>query len=178
MAKTRQSKEQTLAALSDKLQRMKGLVFTHYQGLTVKDVTELRCLLRTQNIDLMVTKKTLLRRALTEAKADPSVVDSLSGDVALAFGFDDEIAPAKLLQTFAKTHPSVKLLGAVVQGQFVDAAQAVALAKLPSRDELLAKTVWVIKGPLTGLVQVMNGPLRGLINVLQAFNETRPAIAG
>lgn len=178
MAKTRQSKEQALATLTDQLQRMKALVFTHYQGLSVKDVTALRRLLRAEQIDFVVAKKTLLRRALTATGADGAIVDQLSGDVALAFGFGDEITPAKLLQTFAKTHPSVVLQGAVVQGQFLTGPQAVALSKLPGREELLARTVWVIKGPLTGLANVLSGPLRGLVNVLNAYHDTRPAPAG
>jgi large subunit ribosomal protein L10 len=177
MAKTRQSKEETLTTLVDKLKRMKSLVFTHYQGLTVKDVTELRSLLRKEQVDLLVAKKTLLRKALKEVNADTSIVDQLDGDLALAFGFGDEVTPAKLLQAFAKTHPTVKLSGGLVEGQFLNAEQAVALAKLPSRPELLAKTVYVLNSPISGFVQVLGGTMRGLINVLQALQESKPAAA-
>lgn len=178
MAKTKQIKQETLTLLTKKLQRMKTLIFTHYQGLSVKDVTALRRLLREQEVDLLVTKKTLLRQALATAKVDPGIVDRLTGDVALAFGFADQVTPARVLQTFAKTHQAVKLMGGIVDGQYLDAAQAVALARLPSREELLSMTVRVIQGQLTGLVQVLSGNVRGLINVLQAYKDNKPAEAG
>lgn len=178
MAITRQAKEETLAELRDKLQRTKGLIFTHYQGLTVKDVTELRRELRKSDVELVVAKKTLLRKAMTEAGFDAGIVDTLEGSIAMAFGYSDEIAPAKLLQAFAKTHPAVELMGGMIGGQAMDAKQAVALSKLPGRDELRAKLVWVIGSPISGLVNVTAGTLRSLINVLNAIKEKSPAPAG
>ncbi len=178
MAITRQAKEQTLVELNEKLQRSKGLIFTHYQGLTVKDVTELRKTLRQGDVELVVAKKTLLRKALTENGFDQAIVDQLEGSVAMAFGYSDEVTAAKLLQTFAKTHPTVELMGGLIGKQVLDAKQAVTLAKLPSRDEMRAKLVWVIGSPLSGLVQVTAGTLRSFIQVLNAINEKRPAQAG
>lgn len=178
MAISRQAKAETLVELRDKLQRTKGLIFTHYQGLTVKEVTELRRELRNNDVELVVAKKTLLRKAMAEAGFDAAVVDTLEGSVAMAFGYSDEIAPAKILQTFGKTHPTVQLMGGMVAGQLMDAAQAVALSKLPGRDELRAKLVWVIGSPISGLVNVTAGTLRSLINVLNAIKEKSPAPAG
>ena len=178
MAITRKAKEQTLTELNEKLQRSKGLIFTHYQGLTVKDITELRKTLRQSDVELVVAKKTLLRKALVENGFDAAIVDQLEGSVAMAFGYSDEVTPAKLLQAFAKTHPSVALMGGMIGHQVMNAAEALALAKLPSRDELRAKLVWVIGSPISGLVQVTAGTLRSLINVLNAINEKRPAQAG
>lgn len=177
MAITRQAKEETLAQLQDKLQRTKGLIFTHYQGLTVKEVTELRRQLRKSDVELVVAKKTLLRKAMTGAGFDAAVVDTLEGSIAMAFGFSDEIAPAKVLQTYAKTHPSVELMGGMIGGQMMDAKQAVALSKLPGRDELRAKLVWVIGSPMSGLVNVTAGTLRSFIQVLSAISEKAPAQA-
>jgi large subunit ribosomal protein L10 len=178
MAVSKQQKAAALTALQEKMGKMKALVFTHYQGLSVKEVTDLRCQLREQDVELVVAKKTLLRRALKDAKLDPASVDQLDGSVALAFGYTDEIAPAKILQLYAKTHPSVELLGAIVDGQMMDKAQAVALAKLPGRQELRAKLVWVIGSPISGLVNVTAGTLRSLINVLNSIKEKSPANAG
>lgn len=178
MAITRQAKEQTLTDIREKMQRAKGLMFTHYQGLSVKDITELRRELRKNDVELMVAKKTLLRKAMTENGFDATVVDSLEGSIAMAFGYGDEITPAKVLQAFAKDHPSVKLMGGMIGGEAMTAAQAVALAKLPGRDELRAKLVWVIGSPLSGLVNVTAGTLRSLINVLNAIKDQAPASSG
>jgi large subunit ribosomal protein L10 len=178
MAISRQAKQETLVHLREKLQRTKGLIFTHYQGLTVKDVTELRRELRQSDVELVVAKKTLLRKAMAEAGFDAAVVDTLDGSVAMAFGYSDEVAPAKILQAFAKKHPSVELMGGMIGGQLMDAKQAVALSKLPSRDELRAKLVWVIGSPLSGLVNVTAGTLRSFIQVLTALKDKAPAKAG
>lgn len=178
MAISRQSKEQTLTELRDKLQRTKGLIFTHYQGLTVKAITDLRRTLRAADVELVVAKKTLLRKALGESGYDPNMVDRLEGSVAMAFGYSDAVAPAKLLQTFAKENPAIELIGGVVDGQTIDASQAMTLAKLPGRDELRAKLVWVLGSPISGLVNVTAGTLRSLINVLNAIKERQPAPAG
>lgn len=177
MAISRQAKTETLASLAEKLGRTKALVFTHYQGLSVKEVTELRRQLRTESIDLLVAKKTLLRKALADSGYDAGLVDTLPGDVAVAFGYADEVTPAKLLATYGKTHPQVELLAGLIEGRSISAAEVKALAKLPSKTELLAQTVWVIKGPVTGLVNVLAGNIRGLVTVLNALKDRQPAAA-
>ncbi|MBI3573387.1 MAG: 50S ribosomal protein L10 [Candidatus Kerfeldbacteria bacterium] len=178
MSKTRQEKEAVLSDLTDKLKRMKAVVFTKYFGLTVKDVTRLRNQLRTEKIDFHVVKKTILRRALQAVDLDPGIVDALTGEVAVALSFEDEVMPAKLLQTFAKDHPAVVLLGAVVSGQLLSQTETKALAALPGRQALRAKLVWTLHAPLRGTVTVLSGPVRGLMTLLQALSSKQPASAG
>lgn len=175
MAKSRQSKELTVGQLTEKLQRMKAVVFTSFSGLSVKDVTELRKVLRESDIDYVVAKKTLLKRALSAATIDAAVTDRLEGGTAITIGYSDEILPAKLLKKFSKDHPAVALVGGIVNGSWVNAAGIEALAKLPGREELIAQTVWTIKGPLTGLVNALSGNLRSLINILTALKDKQPA---
>jgi large subunit ribosomal protein L10 len=177
MAKSRQVKEQTLTAVQKKFATMKAVVFTHYQGLTVKEVTELRNQLRQADVELMVIKKTLLRRVLKEANYDPTIVEQLPGSVALTFGYTDEVLPAKLLYTFGRTHEPIKLVGGIVDGKFLAAEQVNVLAKLPNREELITQTIWTIKAPLTGLVNVLGGTLRSLINLLIALKDKQPVTA-
>lgn len=175
MPKTRQQKEATLGALTDKIRSMKAVVFTAFSGLTVKDTSDLRTQLRGQQIEMMVAKKTLMRRALQDAGLDPNMIDQVEGSVAMVFGYEDEVAPAKLLSAYAKTHDQVKLVGGIADGKFLNAAQVVALSKVPSKQELLAKTVWTLKSPMTGLVNVMAGNIRGLLTILQALKDKQPA---
>ncbi|WP_292912854.1 50S ribosomal protein L10 [Niveispirillum sp.] len=85
--------------------------------------------MRSEDVELVMTKKTLLRQALPGLNIDASVVDGLEGEVALAFGFADEVTPAKLLAKFGKTKDALKMKGAVVNGQFLNASEAIALAK-------------------------------------------------
>lgn len=175
MPKTRSQKSDELTALTAKLQKMKAVVFTKYDGLTVKETTELRRILRDQQVDLLVAKKTLFRKALKDVGLDASIVDQIDGAVSMAFGYEDEVLPAKLLKKFSASHQSVQLVGGIVQGQYVDQPQVTALAKLPGREELIAKTVWTIKAPLTGLVQVLSGNIRGLMTILLAIKDKQPA---
>lgn len=175
MPKSRQQKEATLGALTEKLKAMKAVVFATFSGLSVKDTTDLRSQLRAQEVEMMVAKKTLMRRALKDADLDPDMIDQVEGSVAMVFGYADEVAPAKLLSAYAKGHEQVKLVGGIADGKFLQAAEVVALSKIPSKQELLAKTVWILKSPMTGLVNVMAGNIRGLMTVLSARREKLPA---
>ncbi|MBI2984664.1 MAG: 50S ribosomal protein L10 [Candidatus Kerfeldbacteria bacterium] len=178
MAKTRLVKEASVRGLVDKLNRMKSLVFTSFAGLKVPDATELRKQLRQAGVDYTVAKKTLLKRALTEAQLDPAVADQLSGGSALAFGYDDEVLPARLLSLFAKDHPAVELTGGWVGGRWLAKTEVVALAQLPTRPELMTILVWMIRSPLAGLTNVFAGTLRSLLYTLNAIKEKQPAVSG
>lgn len=180
MAKTRQQKEIEVQALTDRLQRMKVAVFATSGGLKVKDVTALRSQLRQNQIDFMVAKKTLLKRALAAANMSGIDVSGIQASFGLAFGFTDEVAPAKLLAQFAKNHEALTFLGGIMNGSFVPAEQIEALAKLPTRDQLRGQLVGTLAAPLSGLVNVLVGNLRGLVRVIDAVRERRasaPAVA-
>lgn len=171
MAKTRAEKTLAHDQIVERLKQMKSVVFAGYSGLTVKDTTALRNTLRAAGVDMVAAKKTILRRALKAAGLSPEPVDSVSGEIALVFGFEDEVLPAKMLATFAKDHEAVVLKGAFVDGQYLDTAATVTLAKLPGRDELRTKLVWILSSPLSGLAGVLSGVNRGLVNVLNARRE-------
>lgn len=175
MPKTRQQKEVTLAALTDKLRSMKAVVFTTFSGLSVKDTTELRNQLRAAKIEMMVAKKNLMRLALKDAALDPAMIDQVEGSVAMVFGYDDEVLPAKLLSKYAKGKEAVKLVGGIADGQFMSAAQVAQFAKIPGKQELLTQTVWTLKSPITGVVNVLTGNIRGLLTILQALKDKQPA---
>lgn len=171
MAKSRAKKQEEFATLLDRMQRMKSVIFSSYEGLTVPQVTKLRKELKAQGVDYQVVKKTLLARALTALGRTELSVDALQGGVALAFGFEDEVLPAKLLDTFRKEHKVVTFLGGFVQHTLYDGAAVERLAKLPSRQELIAKLLGTIQNPLRGFLQVSSGPMRGFARVLQAASE-------
>jgi large subunit ribosomal protein L10 len=175
MAISREAKEKAVAQLSGELGRIKLAVMTDYRGLTVREVEELRGVLRNEGITYRVTKNTLLRLA---AKSSPALANidptSFNGPMALAMGFDDEVAPARVIFQYAKTHDALEIVGAITSdGTVLDAAQVKALATLPTREQLLAQVVGTIAAPLTGFVGVMSGNVRSIINVLNALSEQR-----
>ena len=170
MPKTRQQKEVTLKKLQDNLAKMKAAYFVTFDGLKVKETVELRKLLREHKIDYEVIKKTLLNLAFKKYKLDIDV-DKITGSLGMAIGYDDEIAPAKVLDNFAKEHPALKLVAGIYENKFLDQKQTMAMAKLASKDELLAKLAWLFQYPMAGLVNVLQGNLRGLVYALKAISE-------
>jgi large subunit ribosomal protein L10 len=175
MAISRSAKEQAVDTLSGELGRIKLAVMTDYRGLTVRQIEELREVLRKERITYRVTKNTLLRLA---ASKNPALADvdpaTFSGPMALAMGYDDEVAPARVIFQYAKTHDALEIVGAITgDGVVLDAAQVKALATLPTKEQLLAQVVGTIAAPLSGFVGVMSGNVRSIINLLNALSEAK-----
>lgn len=175
MAKTRQQKEQELAALQEKFDKSKSVVFAQYMGLTVNDLQQLRRDLRAEGSELVASKKSLIALMLDKAGQSKDSVQGMEGAVAAVFGYTDEVAPAKVLATFAKKHEVVGFHGGILEGNYIDAQQVLALSKLPSRTELLAKAVGSMKSPISGFVNVLSGNMRGLVQVLQQIKDQKGA---
>jgi large subunit ribosomal protein L10 len=171
MAKTRAVKEKAVGRLIDQLKTGKGIVLADFTGLLVKELQQLRAELRRAGIYYEVVKKTLLKRSLTEAGLKDVPVDEINGSISLAVSQDDEVLPAKTLVDFSKKFEKLKVLGGVMQAQYIDEAKVKSLAQLPSKEELLAQVVGTIRAPLSGLVNVLQGNLRGLVQVLKARAE-------
>jgi len=173
MPKTKQKKQEISRDLKKKLAKAKSVVFTSFNALNVKDNEALRSALVKENSEYYAAKKTLLARALSEANIDVDA-RSFDGQVAISFGYADEVAPAKVLAKFIKdTEGKLSFLGGVLEGKFVDAQGVAALATLPSKDELYAKIVGSINAPVSGFVNVLAGNLRSLMNVLLAIEKTK-----
>jgi large subunit ribosomal protein L10 len=178
MPKTKQEKEITINDLVDKFSRFKSLIFVSFSGMKVKDTTQLRRTCREAGIDYLVAKKTLLAKALEKTDIKGFAPKEIEGSAAAVFGFEDEVAPAKLLNKFAKDHEALKFLsGILVTGvkeyKILDTAGVKSLAALPTRPELLAKMLGSIKAPLSGLINVLQGNLRGLVVVLNAIKDQK-----
>jgi large subunit ribosomal protein L10 len=174
MAKTRQAKELTLQDLSDRIANAKSMVFANFQGLKVKESDELRALCRTQKVGYLVSKKTLVRKALKDRGLDIDAT-AFEGGVSVLFGNDDEVAPAQVAANFAKTHEAVRLFGGVLEGAFIDGAKVSALSRLPSKQQLLGQLVGTLNAPVSGFVNVLAGNLRGLVTVLSAIKDKQPS---
>lgn len=172
MPKTRKQKEETVASLAAKLKKMRSIVFANYEGLPVKDIEVMRRDLKGAGIDYTVAKKTLLALAVKEAglEFDPK---GIKGNFASVISYEDEVAAAKILTKFAKNHESLKLLGGVLDGKLIDARSAIALSKIPSKQELLSKLVGSLNSPVTGLVNVLAGNIRGLLMVMTAIKDKK-----
>lgn len=173
MAKTRSQKELTLNQLVDALGRAKSVVFADYRNLTVSDATAFRRQAKKEKVGVVVAKKTLMRLAFEKAGYEGINPTTLEGQVMLALGYEDEVAPARVAAAFAKDHESLKIVAGVLERKLTTAAAMKELAKLPSKQELIAKAIGSIRAPLSGLVNVMQGNLRGLVTVLGAIKDQK-----
>ncbi|SRR3989339_838278 len=172
MAKTKEDKKQIVADLTDKVKRMKSAVFANYEGMTVPQTQELRRALGAEGAEYSVAKKTLLGVAMKKAgkEMDPKTVE---GNFATIFGYEDEVAPARIVAKFAKSNEALKIAGGILEGTFVSKEKVIMLSKLPSKQELLAKVVGSINAPISGFVSVLAGNLRNLVYVLSAIKDNK-----
>ncbi|WP_042171467.1 50S ribosomal protein L10 [Paenibacillus gorillae] len=164
-AKIIQEKQQAVETISAKLRESTSTVVADYRGLNVAQVTELRKQLREAGVEFQVLKNSLVRRA-TEAADLTELNEILVGPTAIAFGGEDAVAPAKILNDFAKKNDALKLKGGVVEGKVVGHEQIKALAELPSRDGLLSM-----------LLSVLQAPVRNFALAVKAVGEQKEAQA-
>lgn len=170
MVLTKEQKKNLLERLRDRFSRSKAAVFTNYQGLKVNEVNTLRTKLKEKGIDYKVVKNSLVKLALKDKniKVEESVLDK---PLAVAFGYEDEIEPNKIVYQFNKENEKLEILGAIVNGEFVNTNIVRSLAILPSREELYAKIVSSLASSLSGLVNVLQRNLRELISILKQYQE-------
>jgi len=164
MAKTKEEKKKIIEELEEYLEKQKAIVFVGFKGLKVKESFDLRNRLKSSDCLLKVVKKTLMKIAFKNKKME--LPENLEGEVALVFGFRDEISPFKIAHKFSLENENFKILGGYFDGAFVSKEKVEELAKIPSREELLANVVANIASPLRGFVYVLQSNLKGLITVL------------
>lgn len=167
MAKTRQQKEADLAELVDRLKTAKSAVIADYRGTTVKEIDQFRRALSSEGVQAKVYKISLLKKAFEANGISVTELD-YKQPVIISVSQDDEVAPARIINKVAKDIKTINILSGVLDGQFATREQVIALADLPSKEELLAKLVGSINAPVSGFVNVLAGNIRGLINVLNA----------
>lgn len=160
-----QEKQQAVEVITAKLRESSSTVVADYRGLNVAQVTELRKQLREAGVEFQVLKNSLVRRA-TEAAELSELNGILVGPTAIAFSVNDAVAPAKILNDFAKKNDALKLKGGVVEGKVVGAQEIKALAELPSREGLLSM-----------LLSVLQAPMRNFALAVKAVGEQKEAQA-
>lgn len=160
----------TVEALRDQLRRSKVAIFTDYRGLSVAEVSQLRRQLRQAGIDYRVAKNTLTRLAAQQAGCPP-LGEILTGPTAIAFGYADEVLPAKLLTEYARSSKVLAVKAALLERRVLSAAEVEELAHLPSREHLLGRLLGTLQGPAAGLLGLLNAPGRSLLYALKAREE-------
>lgn len=162
-----QRKNQVMNEITERLNRSKSVVVTDYRGLRVPEIADVRKRFRDQGIEYIVVKNTLTRFAAGKTGYD-ALVPYLEGPTAIAFSYDDEIAPTKVVQDYLRSNPRsvLKVKGGVVAGTGFDASGIERLASTPPKPVLIAKLMGGLNAPAAGLASVLQANLRQLANVL------------
>ncbi len=171
---TKAFKQEKIEAMKENFAKAKVAVVTEYRGLTVEEITKLRRALQKENSDYMVTKNTLAKVASKGTQFEV-LAETLKGPVAIAFGFHDEVAPAKILTKFIKDVKKGEIVAAALDGKLLNAKETQVLANLPSKEELYAKMLGSINSPATGIVGAVNAVMSGLVRAMDQVAKQKSA---
>lgn len=172
--KQRLEKAKVVDEIRSKVDDAAAMVVTQYSGLTVEMLGKLRNELRKENVEYKVYKNTLFKLALKDTKLE-GLSDKFTGPTGVAFSYNDPVITAKVMKKFMAEDEkeAFKIKGGMVEGSLLSKDQVMALADLPSREELLSQVVGCVQGPIRNLVQVMAAVPRSMLNVLNAIKEKK-----
>ena len=149
-----EQKKQVVADLVERLNGSIAGVIVDYKGINVEDDTKLRKELREAGVNYTVVKNTLLKRAIAETELNG--LDSvLEGTTALATSADDYVAAARILCKFADTHKNFEVKNGFIDKEVIDVAKITGLAKLPSREILLANVLGAFQAPISAFARAI-----------------------
>lgn len=165
-------KSEVVQELAEKFKRQKIAIFSDFSGVSVARSQALRRLLKKEDAEYKVAKKTLFDRALTQISTD-AATKGMKGEIGVAFGYGDQVAPAKILAKFAKEVETFKILAGLLDGKLLSDKQVMALARLPSREVLLGQVAAAFAAPLRSFASVLQGNVRNLAFVLNQIKDQK-----
>lgn len=171
---TKAFKKDKIEAIKEKLKKAQVAIVTEYKGFSVEEIMNLRRKLQKDGGDYMVTKNTLAKIAVKDTQYEV-LTDVFKGPIALAFGFDDQVSPAKNLAAFIKEAKKGEVIAAALDGKLLSAADTKALANLPSREELYAKMLGCINSPASGIANATNSVITQLVRTMAAVRDAKTA---
>jgi large subunit ribosomal protein L10 len=168
----RAEKAAMVEELGKGLAKSNNAILFAFAGLKVPEVTELRRQVRATKSTYKVVKNTLARRAVRGTPLE-ALTEHFVGATGVVFNDDNPVALAKVLTAFARTNPNLVFKAALVEGLPVETGQIKTIADLPTREELVGKTLFLMQSPLRRLVAVLNGPVRKLAGVVKQIAEQK-----
>ena len=170
---SKEQKKQIIAETAELIKESKTTALFNYKGIPVSEMADLRNKLRENQAELKILKKSLASLAFKEAGLEVNVRD-FEGQVGIAVKGEDEISVPKALVEFSKERKELeRVLGGTLEGILISKDKVLDLAKLPSKEEMLAKTVGTMKAPINGFVNALSGNLRKLVGVISSIKESK-----
>lgn len=170
MALSRSKKEEMIVEYEQGVAEASHAFVLGYQGISVPKVTELRQKIRETGGTYVVVKNRLVLRAI-EGKALEGLKDQFQGPTAVVYSDEEPVALAKILTDFQKDVPVIEFRGGLLNGQQVDADQIKEIANLPSREELIAKLIFLLQSPITRFVRGLAAIPRDFVVVLEQIRQ-------
>ncbi len=171
----RSEKDQIVAEVKEKAGKASGMYLADFTGITVEEVSELRREFRKSSVDYQVVKNTLAKKALAELEGFEKVVEHLQQPTAIAFGYDDPVAPARIIKKFRDKSKKLNVKVCVVEKRVYEGAEIDMIAKLPTRKEVMAGIVGAVAFPATGIAGAVNAVLRDLVGIIDAIEKKKAA---
>lgn len=171
-----EEKQKIVEEIKEKFQEAQSAVLVDYRGLNVEEITELRSKLREKGVDYKVYKNTMMRFAAKETGFE-GLLEYLVGPTAVAFGMEDPVEAAKIINNFVKEHDDLEIKAGMVDGKVIDVKEIKNLAELPPKEMLIAKVLGGLNAPIFGFANVLQGTMRGLVYALNGVKEQKEAQA-
>ena len=169
----RKEKQAVAEDLKKRIEDATSILLADFTGINVKDITELRKDFRQSNVEYLVAKNTLIKRALADSPLK-EIGDYLNGPTSLVLSSDEGIVAAKIISKFAKEHDSaLEVKAAVMDDKIVDGSMVKSLAGLPSREVLLSQFLRGLNSPLSRLVYVLSGTIGRVVRVLDQVRQVK-----
>lgn len=158
MALTKEQKQKKLTDLKANIAKQKSVVFADFSKVGSKDLFDLRKKLKEAGCNLKIGKKTLIRVAFGQSNISfwNKIRKNIPGQLALVFGFEDEISPSRIASQFAKANENFKVLGGIFESRFIEKERVMELASIPSREVLLGRLVGSVASPMASFARVLD----------------------
>jgi len=168
----RKEKEVFVNELTDTLKMNNNFILTDYKGLNVEEMTDLRDKMRKIGCEFKVVKNTLVRLAMKNLNLE-NLIEYLRGPTAIALEKRDFIAATKTLVDFSREHHNLKIKAGFLEGQVILPGEVESLAKLPSREMLVAQLCQSLQSPIAMFCGVLQGIVRNLVLLLDAIRKKK-----
>ena len=169
---TKDQKKNYISEITAQFENSKAVMVTHYQGLTMTQLDQLRAQMREHGIIFKITKNRITKLALEKTKCK-DLSNLFTGPTAVAFG-EDAIMSARILSKFSKDNKNLKLIGGIMDNEVLDQAGVQNVASLPTLDEARANIVGILNVPASKLVSILLAYSEKMSNLSAENSETQP----
>ena len=169
---TKEQKQKYISDIASQFENSKAVMVTHYQGLTMTQLDDLRAKMREHGIVFKITKNRITKLALEKTKCK-DLTDLFTGPTAVAFG-EDAIMSARILSKFAKDNENLKLIGGIMNNEVLDQAGVQNVASLPTLDEARANIVGILNAPASKLISILLAHSEKMSSLTAENSETQP----